>query len=122
MNNALIDSDLPPISSDIINQAISDLDKNNCVLGPSIDGGYYLIALNNTISVLFEGPLWSTPPVIQQTILILDKMGLTFSPLPELEDIDTSIELISFYHAFKDMSKTNPDFPTHSCFVTSRLI
>ncbi len=117
----LIGSDLPSIPVDIISQALQGLANKDCVIGPSKDGGYYLIALNRPLSLLFENLPWSTFEVFKKTIEILDKKELTYTVLPELEDIDTYKELISFYQSQKKINKNDPDFPTHSWAVVSSL-
>ena len=119
---ALIGSDLPTISVDIISQAIHGLETKNCIIGPSRDGGYYLIALSHLYSDIFKKLPWSTSDVLKKTIDILVKKGLTYSLLPESEDIDTYKELISFYQNYKEKNINDPDFPTHSWSVISRLI
>lgn len=118
----LIGSDLPSITLDIISQALQGLDTKDCVIGPSKDGGYYLIALSRSHSDIFKNLPWSTSEVLKKTIDILDKKGLTYTLLPEFEDIDTYKEIISFYKALKDRPKNDPDFPTHSWAVTSKII
>jgi len=117
----LIGSDLPTISIDIISQALQGLETNDCVIGPSKDGGYYLIALSHPQSFLFEDLPWSTSDVLKKTIEILDKKGLTYNLLPEFEDIDTYKELLSLYKDLKDKPKDEPDFPTHSWKIVNKI-
>ena len=118
----LIGSDLPSITVDIISQALKGLDNKDSVIGPSRDGGYYLIALAHSYPEIFKNLLWSTPEVFVKTIEILDKKGLTFSLLPEFEDIDTYKELLSFYRDLKEKPNDDSDFPAHSWSVVSKLI
>lgn len=58
------------------------------VLGPATDGGYYLIALKQPRSELFEGIAWSTDTVTSQTLEKAKVAGLRVHLLEELEDID----------------------------------
>ena len=117
----LIGSDLPTISVDIIRQALEGLESNGCMVGPSRDGGYYLIALSRLFSDIFEKLPWSTSDVLKKTIDILVKKGLTYSLLPESEDIDTYKELISFYQNYKEKDIKDPDFPTHTWKIVYKL-
>jgi rSAM/selenodomain-associated transferase 1 len=117
----LIGSDLPSIAVDIISQAIHGLDSNDCLIGPSKDGGYYLIALSRPRSEIFQNLPWSTSEIFEKTIQILDNNNLTYELLPEFEDIDTLKELISFYKALKKKDKPDPDFPIHSWEYISKL-
>jgi rSAM/selenodomain-associated transferase 1 len=118
----LIGSDLPSLNTDFINQAFQGLETKDCVLGPSKDGGYYLIALSRSYSFLFESLPWSTSEVFEKTIEILKNKGLTYKILPKLEDIDTYKELNSFYKELRIKDKSDPDFPTHSWSVASKLM
>ncbi|MBV9618327.1 MAG: TIGR04282 family arsenosugar biosynthesis glycosyltransferase, partial [Verrucomicrobia bacterium] len=66
----LIDSDSPTIPSDIYAEAVACLARpgDRVVLGPSDDGGYYLIGLKQNHRELFDGIEWSTEHVLDQTI------------------------------------------------------
>jgi glycosyltransferase A (GT-A) superfamily protein (DUF2064 family) len=59
------------------------------VIGPSVDGGYYLIGLKQSHPQLFQGITWSIDTVFEETILRARKLGLTFSALQHWHDIDT---------------------------------
>lgn len=80
--------DCPYVTTAILKQAGELLKLKQVVLGPSSDGGYYLIALNEVVFALFEGIEWSTERVLSQTIKKCEANGLTYGLLPELEDID----------------------------------
>lgn len=85
----IIGSDCPYITTTHIEEAYQALETNDLVLGPTIDGGYYLIGLKKPISDLFENINWSTETVFEETIAVSSKLGLTYYLLPELTDIDT---------------------------------
>ena len=93
----LIGSDCPTLSKVILNKAFSQLDLDDIVLGPSRDGGYYLIGCKNPHPEIFEGITWSTPSVLESTIQRIRKEKLTFSLLEELVDIDTAAD----WHQYK---------------------
>lgn len=89
----IIGSDIPGISADIVQQAFDALKKNQLVLGPARDGGYYLIGLKNSLSPetylrLFDGINWGTAEVISQTLEIAKTMGLQYVLLEKLDDVD----------------------------------
>jgi len=88
----LIGTDIPDITEEILNQAFYGLSNNDLVLGPSTDGGYWLIGLNNPED-LFQGIQWSTPQVFKQTLRIVRKQNLSFHLLDPLTDIDTEKSL-----------------------------
>ena len=103
----IIGSDIPGISVDIIQQAFEGLQKNDLVLGPASDGGYYLIGMKNTIPAetytrLFEGINWGTGEVFSQTIQIANTLGLSFVLLESLADVDCPEDL----HNWQEVKKT----------------
>ena len=65
----------------------------DAVLGPSDDGGYYLIGLRRPQPPLFDGIAWSTPAVRDQTMAAASAAGLTVSLLPAWFDVDTAADL-----------------------------
>jgi len=94
----IVGSDIPGISADIIQQAFEGLQKNDLVLGPARDGGYYLIGLKYTLpagtySRLFDGINWGTGHVLSQTLQIAGKSGLGFLLLESLGDVDRPEDL-----------------------------
>ena len=118
----LIGSDIPAIPLDYVHQAFRYLNNYDCVIGPSDDGGYYLIALRMSHPVLFQNQTWSTTEVFNQTITILEENQLSFKILPRQHDIDTIKDLITFYNSLKGATKESSDFPSQSWSVMSRLI
>jgi len=88
----LLGTDIPQIRRDHLEQAFNALAKNDLVIGPSTDGGYWLIGLNHHVD-LFEGIQWSTDAVFRQTIILAKKQGLRTKTLTPLIDIDTKEDL-----------------------------
>jgi len=84
----LIGSDNMEITPEIIIEAYNSLDDADIVLGPSRDGGYYLIGMKQPIVEIFELGNWSTTSVLEETIAIAKSMELTYHLLAELNDID----------------------------------
>ena len=91
----LIGSDLPDISTEIIEKGFSELDKNKVVFGPAEDGGYYLVGMNKLQKSIFENKPWSEPELLKQTLNELEKQKTSFSLLQTLNDIDTFEDLKS---------------------------
>jgi rSAM/selenodomain-associated transferase 1 len=94
-NIILIGSDLPTLPVKIFQQAYAELEKSavDVVLGPSADGGYYLIGMNRMITAIFDDIGWSSADVLCQTIQKLDDLGLKHELLSEWYDIDTAKDL-----------------------------
>ena len=74
---------------DDMGSIISKIDEADLVVGPSSDGGYYLIGMNKPNPNLFDGILWSTDVVYKQTIFKASELGLRTIDLRTIDDIDT---------------------------------
>lgn len=88
----LIGSDTPHISRDIIDAATNALDEADIVLGPSEDGGYYLIGMDIPYDV-FSGIAMSTSEVREETIAAAQRLGLKVHLLETLLDVDEYSDL-----------------------------
>ena len=87
----LIGSDCPAISTDILNQSYQALSNGkDAVLGPSSDGGYYLIGLKKPNPVIFQDISWGEGDVAERTRQNFIRLGLDYVELEELTDIDTA--------------------------------
>ncbi len=86
----LIDSDSPTVPESAFAEAVDFLAdaEDSVVLGPSDDGGYYLIGLKKLHRRLFEGIDWSTERVLEQTIEAARKIDLPVHLLPTWYDVD----------------------------------
>jgi rSAM/selenodomain-associated transferase 1 len=86
----LIDSDSPTVPQQAFAQAVDFLSRpgDAVVLGPSDDGGYYLIGLKKLHRQLFEEIDWSTEQVLEQTIARAREMDLPVYLLPTWYDVD----------------------------------
>ena len=89
---AIIGSDCPTLSGAILAQAFAALDTQEAAIGPTPDGGYYLLALRRFEPTLFENIAWSTETVFRETIAAAEKAGLRVAQLPQLSDIDTEAD------------------------------
>ena len=84
----IIGSDSPEISATDICEAWEALKSHDVVLGPAVDGGYWLIGLRGPCAELFEGISWSTDSVMRETLVRIDQTKLTFRLLRHLNDVD----------------------------------
>ncbi|MDZ7758466.1 TIGR04282 family arsenosugar biosynthesis glycosyltransferase [Rhodohalobacter sp.] len=89
----LIGSDCPKISQSLIDEAFEKLSDADSVIGPSDDGGYYLIGLSRFMPEIFDDIEWSTSSVFSSTVKALDDMKATYHVLKKLNDIDTESDL-----------------------------
>lgn len=89
----LLGGDLPTLPAEFIKEGIDRLDSSDVVIGPSIDGGYYLIGGRSPIPVLFEGIAWGTNTVLTTTLQKVAQQQLICHLLPFWYDIDRPEDL-----------------------------
>ncbi len=107
----VIGSDCPQLSPDDMEHAFARLDHEPVVLGPSNDGGYYLIGMRNECVNVFENIDWSTERVLMQTRSRLELLGVGWTELDTKSDIDNLESLLGFHSDAKETSQPGaPDF------------
>lgn len=89
----IIGTDCPGVNSQLLATAFDQLCSLDLVLGPALDGGYYLIGLRQLIPELFANIDWGTPQVLQQTVDIAQKLNLSHTYLHPLGDVDRPEDL-----------------------------
>jgi uncharacterized protein len=91
----LIDSDSPTVPTSVFVRAAEELaaSGDRVVLGPSDDGGYYLLGVNRRHKFLFENISWSTAEVARQTRERARQLGLPVVSLPTWFDVDEELSL-----------------------------
>jgi hypothetical protein len=102
----LIGSDIPDLPLEFVEEAFTSLKKKDAVIGPALDGGYYLIGFKDkTFSPqVFEGMAWGTETVFGETMNILKKLMQNVHTLPYRRDIDT----------IEDLRKLDLNLPSQS--------
>jgi rSAM/selenodomain-associated transferase 1 len=89
----IVGTDCPGLSTGIIHQAFSELDKHDVVIGPTRDGGYYLLGARCVVPDVFRNKNWSSDSVAKDTFHDLDRLGHSYALLPKLIDVDTEADL-----------------------------
>ncbi len=91
----LTGSDIPDLPLEFIEEAFTALRNHDVVIGPAVDGGYYLIGFRCDVfsPKVFEGIPWSTKTVFEDTMNVLKQEQRTVYTLPPLRDIDTVEDL-----------------------------
>ncbi len=92
----LIGADIPELSVQLINRATALLGTADLVLGPTVDGGYYLIGMTRLQAGLFTGIEWGSAEVLATTLAIAEQLELHVAMLPELRDLDEADDLEYF--------------------------
>lgn len=90
-----IGSDSPTLPMAYVREAADVLGRGaaDVVLGPSEDGGYYLVGLRRRQAALFDAIPWSTDRVLELTLEKARRLGLRTHLLPEWFDVDTEGDL-----------------------------
>ena len=115
----IIYPDSPLIDSVVLRAAFELLKKNNVILGPTFDGGHYLIALDNCYQELFQGVDWTKDNTYKQTI---DKLAYLKLDLQELElsyDVGRLEELEQLYCDIDNFRLTGKD---DICYHTEKCL
>ncbi len=89
----LVGTDSPSLPATVYAEAFALLSEHDLVLGPALDGGYYLIGLTRPVPELFAGIPWSTDRVCAITRERADTLGLHIALLPAWRDLDTIEDL-----------------------------
>ncbi len=98
-------TDCPEIDTALIVKSFENLAMNNIVLGPSNDGGYYLLGMDKFYPYLFDDIKWSSEQVLSETIMKAGRENLSRFILPELIDIDTEEDLRKWLQASGNNNK-----------------
>jgi hypothetical protein len=90
---ALIGSDHPTLSPEYLLKAFRLLKEKELVLGPRLDGGYYLIGMKRFHADILNGIAWSTKQVLSQTLNKAQKANISVGLLPPWYDVDNPEDL-----------------------------
>jgi uncharacterized protein len=94
----IIGSDCPTLSVNILEQSFSNLNDSDYTIGPSTDGGYYLLGIRKGIAYenLFSDIEWSTPSVLTTTFERFAENKGSYTQLPVLTDIDEEKDWVAY--------------------------
>ena len=87
----IVGSDIFELTTNDIQEAFSHLDTTNFVVGPALDGGYYLLGMNALKKKLFKNKKWGTKTVLKETLKNLEQDQVVL--LATKNDIDTYDDL-----------------------------
>jgi uncharacterized protein len=100
----VVGSDIPGIDAELAKSALDAIESADVVLGPALDGGYYLIGMKAAHPRLFSGIEWGEADVAERTVEAAAAEGLSVSLLERRRDIDRPDDLIRFL----DDARTEP--------------
>ncbi len=100
----VMDSDSPTLPADYLSMAFEQLTETDVVLGPTTDGGYYLIGVKQPQPRLLRQVQMSTSHVLADTLALAKASGLSVSLLPTWYDVDTIADLRRLEGEIAEMS------------------
>ncbi|MGI0016382.1 MAG: TIGR04282 family arsenosugar biosynthesis glycosyltransferase, partial [Nitrososphaera sp.] len=117
------DSDSPTVPLSSIQRAYRQLNKEDydVVLGPSSDGGYYLIGLKCPAAGLFQRIPWSTELVMEKTLERASELGLKAGLLPVAYDIDIEEDLRRLWKDFAASRELKEQAPKTYAYLANLL-
>jgi rSAM/selenodomain-associated transferase 1 len=89
----IVGTDVPTLPLSVYQEAFAMLGRSDMVLGPALDGGYYLIGLKQPAEQLFTGVPWSTDQVLAVTQQNAKALGLSVGLTTLWRDVDTITDL-----------------------------
>ena len=100
----LLGADSPHLPVERIESAFRVLDHAQVVLGPSEDGGYYLVGVSRRVPRIFEGIPWGTEDVWNHTVDRLQSAAIPYKALETWYDVD---HLADLHRLRTDLSRSN---------------
>lgn len=110
----IIGTDSPTLPRQYLEEAFDRLEKTELVLGPSCDGGYYLVGVSVLLPELFRGIPWGTGDVLWMTLQRVRERGIRVSLLPFWYDVDTLTDLRFLVHHLHLLSLNGERVPRHT--------
>ena len=99
----IIGTDCAEITTSLIKDAFVSLETHDFVLGPAMDGGFYLLGMNLFYPDIFHQIEWSTDTVFSKIVNQMNALNKSIHVLPPLNDIDTLEDWEKVKHQFKQV-------------------
>lgn len=100
---AVMGCDVPHCRWDTLEQAHDLLARGSDVVGPTADGGYYLIGVQHADAALFRDINWGANDVLLRTAANAASLGISLELLPVMRDVDTWEDLLAVAEAFEPL-------------------
>lgn len=94
----LAGTDIPGLSGQRLREGLRRLNSADLVLGPAMDGGYYLIGLKKPVPEIFADIPWGSSSVLADTLASAGRLGLHVAQLAAERDLDTWDDLYDYVH------------------------
>jgi rSAM/selenodomain-associated transferase 1 len=105
----VLGSDSPTVPLECINDAFDTLSRQDVVIGPALDGGYYLLGCSRFVPELFRDISWGGPSVLQETDEALIRTGRSVTHLITWYDIDRDEDLVRLREEIAFFERQEPD-------------
>ncbi len=117
----IIGTDSPTLPAKYIIKAFEKLNKSEIVIGPSADGGYYLIGLKEKVCPVFSSVDWGTSKVLSQTEKLIKENNVSLSLLPVHYDIDTIDNLYFLKTHLRLLSHSGEELPVYTERILGKI-
>ncbi len=112
--SVIIGADSPTLPISYIKDTFPMLDQSELVIGPSLDGGYYLIGIRDKVPPVFEGIPWGTVDVLQLTLKKVVSHGISAGLLSFWYDVDTIEDLKFLVGHLSFLSHSQGEIPART--------
>jgi uncharacterized protein len=117
----LIGTDTPSLPSSALRRAVSLIRHHHVVLGPTLDGGYYLIGIHGAVPDIFRGIRWGGAMVLQQTVERLVRFGIRPALAPTWYDVDRWSDVLLLVEHVRRVSQRGGVRCSETARVLARL-
>lgn len=118
----IVGADSPSLPLDYISMAYDELDRKHLVVGPSYDGGYYLLGAAGVTPDIFDQVPWSTMNVFNITLRKARAQKLEYAVLPYWYDVDTIRDVHHLCDHLTSLSPMDSGVGRHTMQYLSYLI
>ena len=117
----LIGTDTPSLPGSILRQAVALVRRNHVVLGPSLDGGYYLVGIRGAVPDMFRGIRWGGSRVLRQTLTRLNELEIRPALAPAWYDVDRWGDLMVLAEHLRRLAQSRAQPCPHTAKVLAQL-
>jgi uncharacterized protein len=121
----LIGTDTPSLPPKLLARNVALLRRTRVVLGPSLDGGYYLVGVRGPLPDIFRGIRWGSAQVLAETIRRLKRMCIPYALGPSWYDVDRWSDLMLLAAHLSRLADSGERLilrGPHPCPATARVL
>jgi rSAM/selenodomain-associated transferase 1 len=117
----LIGTDTPSLHASALRQAVALVRRNRVVLGPSLDGGYYLVGIRGEVPDMFRDIRWGGRRVLEQTLARLARLSIRPVLAPTWYDVDRWSDLMLLAEHLRRLAQRRSLPCPHTAKVLAQL-